>query len=1403
MESLATYIPKDRCQALARGEDLPERTRGAALFADISGFTPLTEALVKELGPRHGADELIRELNIVYGALIAEVHRHRGSVIGFSGDAITCWFDGDDGLRATACALAMQQGMSQFAQVQTPSGTSVSLAVKVAIAVGPVRRFLVGDPKIQVIDVLAGTTLDRMAKAEKQAKRGEVVLAPEASSQLLDRAEILEWRDEAETGRRFAVVAKLLCQVETAPGPDLPFPEGEISAGQLRPWLLPPVYERLRTGQDRFLAEIRPAVALFLRFAGLDYDRDDAAGEKLNAYIQWIQSILTRYEGYLLDITIGDKGSYLYAAFGAPLAHDDDPIRAVAAAIELRSPSPGMDYITRVQIGISRGRMRVGAAGSLTRRTYGVLGAEVNIAARLMSKAEPGQVLVSQRVANAAARSYHFRYLGPVELKGKQDPLPVYAVQDSRVPSRQRPATIFTHVLVGRDDELAQMQAVLASAVAGKGQVLRLEGAAGVGKSHLAAEFVERAMAEGIRVALGTCQNISQDISYYPWRQVFRALFGLAEGLREEDAGLAVSQQIARLEAAITDTNAGWLLRLPLLGDLVGLPIHDNETTAAFSPQLRQAALFALATEALQAWATHQPLLLMIEDAHWMDEASQRLTLAVGRAIASAPILLVLVHRPPVREDRPLFADLDRSPYCNHLRLGDLPSPGVALLVRNRLQGQPVTALALSLIQSLAQGNPFFTEEVVDALRESGSLCLQDDSTWTLSETIFKTLRAANCLVRDAASGEWALAPGAQVSDVDLGVPDSIEGVVLSRIDRLPEAHKLTLKVASVIGRTFEFDLLARSHPMDHAPEVLLEQIRVLEARDFTQLEEPPPRSLYMFKHNITQEVTYDTLLENQQRELHRAVGQALESLRSEAVEQLAYHYSRGDLRDKALCYLDKAARKAQRECANETALNYYNQALALEQRWEWVKGKAETLHVLGRRDEERAALVSLEQISEAPGFDTAYLWGQYHEAVGDYAQARVSVEQARIACAGLTDNKVGEARCLTQLGLIGRRQGDYEQAKDWYGQALELLQGKDTRFNEEAQALNGLGTVHRQQGDYDKAMVCYQRAWALSYTSGNRMGEAEAFNNLGVTAFYQCDFDQARTYHQQALEMRRSIGDRAGEGASLCNLAGAMRDAGDYGQAWDHLSAALAIQQAIGNRWDEANVWNGTGIIYLLVGDLPEARACFERGLKLSQELGDEAGQAYFLGNLGLVVRDQGNLAEAEKLLTEGLALAQKQAERHVIALFLSHLAIVSLLVGNLDQTVERANAALTMRRELDLTLWATADLTTLASAYLARGDTAQALDCARQALSILDGCGGEGPEYPHRDYYVCYQVLSASGQEEAARSALQSAYNLVMARAEKIIDPALRRSFLERVEVNREIVQDYEERGTMTTGR
>src|SRR5512147_211617 len=266
---------------------MADRVRGAALFADISGFTPLTEALANELRPQRGAEVLTANLNRVFHALISELDRFGGNVIFFSGDAITCWLDGDDGARATACGLAMQRTMAGVAEVVTPAGARMPLAMKVAVAVGAARRFLVGDPAVQRIDVLAGRLIDDLAQAEHHANKGEVVLDASALESLRDRVALREQRHD-DNGRTYGVVEAL---PETVPESAAPALAKPLADDVVQPWLLPAVYERLRSGHGEFLAELRPAYPVFLRFGGIDYDHDDDASEKLDGFIRHVQRV--------------------------------------------------------------------------------------------------------------------------------------------------------------------------------------------------------------------------------------------------------------------------------------------------------------------------------------------------------------------------------------------------------------------------------------------------------------------------------------------------------------------------------------------------------------------------------------------------------------------------------------------------------------------------------------------------------------------------------------------------------------------------------------------------------------------------------------------------------------------------------------------------------------------------------------------------------------------------------------------------------------------------------------------------------------------------------------------------------------------------------------------------------
>jgi predicted ATPase len=1499
VESLEVYIPPDRRLAIAREVSLPDRAYGAVLFADVSGFTPLTDALVRELGPRRGAEELPHQLNRVYNALIAEVDRYKGSVIFFSGDAITCWFDERDNplsggrggemkheenstfiphpspfilysasFQAVACALRMQQAMAQFAAVQTPSGATVSLTIKIAVTAGPVRRFLVGDPHIQYLDVLAGKTLDRMARLEQHARKGEILVAPEIVAQLGDRLRIAAWRkeDEAkakaeiESNQRFAVITGLIGPTSNLqPSNSLQFPsipsvpfsleELSLTEAQTRPWLLPPVYERLKAGRGRFLAELRMAIAFFISFKGLDYDQDDAAGDKLDAYIRWVQNILAHHEGYLLQLTIGDKGSYLYATFGAPLAHGDDASRAVAAALELQSLPPSLNFITDIQIGLSQGRMRVGAYGNQTRRTYGVLGSEVNMAARLMSRAKPGQILISKHVAEAAAKNFQFKYLATMPVKGRTEPIPIFEVTGRHASPLPRPTS-----LVGREKALTQLGQVLESVSAGAGQVLRIEGVASVGKSHLAADFIEQAISRGFQVARGFCQRPEQSITYGPWQQIFWTWFDLSDAPPlGENPAVWTAQQIAQVEAAIKDINPDWLPLLPLLGDLLGLPIPDNETTIIFVPLLRQGTLFALAMEMIKTWTHNQASLLIIDDAHWLDEASQGLLLALSRTIATVPILLTLVHRSSDHPHELLLPDLNQLPHYNHLNLHGKAEP-VAV---DRSQGQklavappaiPPTMIGRSAermlltgqLQALVRGNtagtviiegeagigksrlvadlleqaqaldvtyligggdaierstpyhawrPLFrqlfnldtrskantiarrtqvlsllpaapellrlapllnavlplslqennlTREMTGQVRadntcdlllnllqaavaQSPTLIILEDAhwldsaSWALTRLVSQQVRPVLLIIvsrpmadplpteyhqllqassvqqlrlealsseeiltlicqrlgvktlpqpitalilakaeghpffseelayalRDAGVIRIAEGECQPVSEVEafdaVTLPDTIEEVITSRIDRLSSPQQLILKVASVIGHTFLFDLLHDIHPIEVDKPHLLVYLDSLTQLDITRLDTPRPALTYTFRHVITREVAYNLMLFDQRRELHRTVAEWFEHTYADDLNPfyplLAYHWSQAigsqthgfAVVVKAIDYLEKAGEQALRSYANQEAVRFLSQAISI------LKAHFDEKEQGGEISSAPPAWRSALAVPRSPAKLRQSRWqrqlGEAYLGLGQLAESRNHLEQA-VALLGWSQS-AQRVRYVT--GLLG-----------------QVLR----------QVSHRLGPVNLVQGSLETKATLLEAARTYE-----RLGEIYYWSNETLPAIYAalCTLNLAERAGPSP-ELARAY-------ANMCLVAGfaSLRSLAD-----SYSRRAQAAAQEAQHQPALAWVLELTGVYAIGIGQWAKARDTLERGRLIAAELEDRRRWEECTTALTEVSYFQGKFADSLKLWPDIYASARQRSDTQAQSWGLAGQLRSCLALGELhtDQT-------------------------------------------------------------------------------------------------------------------------------------
>lgn len=895
-ELLVAFLAQDRRHALAQNVPLAERTEGTALFADVSGFTTLSEVLAEALGPERGAEEVARLLSDVFGSLIDQVDQFRGALIGFSGDAITCWFDQDRAARATTCALAMQQQMARFVALTVAGGRIVSLAMKVAVASGPAHRWLVGDRDISLLDVLAGATIARMATAETLAAPGEVVLDAASVALLGERVRVRAWRADPTTGDRCAVVAGLAGAVAPSPWPGLG--GATLDREQLRPFLLGSVLARLEHGQEAFLASLRPTVALFLRFDGIDYDRPPAR-DQLDAFIRWVEPVVASSGGSLLHLTIGDKGSYLLAGFGVPRAHGDDTLRAVGAALQLRRPPRDLSYVRGIQIGIGEGRAWSGAFGGPTRLTYDVLGDVVNLAARLMQAARPGQILLNAGAAQAVRPRYAVVRLPPISVKGKAEPVEVWALRGARRGARdllREPRARLR--LVGRAAELAELDRRIALALAGQGQVVGVTGEPGIGKSRLVAEAVRRATAAGMLGYGGEAQATGTATAYLAWRPIWRRFFRF-------DQGAPLPARLSTLERSLAEIDPALMPYLPLLGPALGVMLPDNDVTAVLDARARRPLLERVLTACVQARARTTPMLIVIEDAHWLDSLSRELLDSIGRAAAALPVLLLVTYRPFTDERGEGLAVAGQTNFAE-LRLGDLQADEAERLIRRKL-GQAfgdaqrhVPRAVLDRLTARAHGNPFYIEELLNFLRDR------------------------RIDPRDTSSPE------------QLDLPDSLRSLILSRIDGLTEEQQSVVKVASVIGRLFRSSWLWGAHPDLGQPEHVRADLDALSRLDLTPLDTPEPEPTYLFKHVITQETAYESLAYGSRMALHERLGLFLErqsgGMESPPVDLLAYHFGRSPNREKTLLYAGQAGELAVRNGAYREATQYLGRALELVQ---------------------------------------------------------------------------------------------------------------------------------------------------------------------------------------------------------------------------------------------------------------------------------------------------------------------------------------------------------------------------------------------------------------------------------------------------------------------------------------
>lgn len=1262
--AISTYLPRHLvAHQVAVDADGPwlEWVDGSLLFADVSGSTALAERLTI-LG-REGIEIVTRTLNDFFDTMIAVIQADGGDLLTFGGDALLVFFGGPDhAYVATRAARALLERLAGFERT-VPGIGAFPLNMRIGVESGRVALASAGQPGSLRYSAL-GSIVNSVARAEGYGSQGELIVGPQTWARISADAEGVE----REAGyvlvhglrSRPAAPSPLPRDEPITVAPDQAIPLLVRQLDRISPYLPAGLLARILADpqRPRIEADLRPVTVLFAQVLGLgplvETLTPDQAARLLDAFLRPMQDAVERFGGVINKLDLADEGDKLLAIFGAPVAYEDHAERAARAALAMQAALADIacadqGVALELRIGLNTGPVFAGNVGTAERKEYTVMGDAVNVAARVMARAAWGEVWCSAATATAISARLVCVDRGAATVKGKSEPLNLLRIVGER--DMQPARELFDTPLVGRQAELAWLRERLTAARAGQGRVARVNGEAGVGKSRLCVELLAQARAEGVRVLHVCCLSYASNTPYAPWSDWLKELCGIVSG--DDQAARA-----AKLGATLSALGGDALEWLPLLADLVRLDVEETVLTRALDPQQRQTRRFELIADLLRTAARAAPagLLALFEDLHWADPASLDLWQYVAARVGDLPVLLLGLHRPQ-------FAWEERAPdEADLLELSELSPADSEALLDTRLHGGDLPLALRRQIVARAAGNPLFLEELLHAVLSSNGD----------ADTVVAALDE---------------------------LPDSLNGLLLARIDRLDENSRALLRVASVIGQRFPFGVLQSIHPADQ--RALLRLLGHLDNQALTLLEREAPERVHTFRHALMQEVVYQSLLYSRRRELHRRIGEYLErryaddmaALRTRYTPAragydlfrdqrdplpperpaqantsvlflLAHHYRLSDQPEKAITYLLLAGHAARAAYANDEAIQYYRWTLELlhdhpadPRTWEARESLGDVLCTIGdyaaALTEHAAILASDDPAAGAPlppavAAEAHRSRGYALEKQGQYAPALEELIRAeRVAQARLDAvPPLLIAAVCADMSLVLMRRGEYDQALEVGASGLSKVR-PDRRSREDeriaARLHTQIGTIHGMRGDYVQARFHFENALAIQDQIDNFYGSSVLHNNIGYLWQLQSDYEQALEHYTLAEEMARRISAKYVLSSAYLNAAYAAYCLGQYARAETGCQAALQLCQEMDEQDGIAQVYDLLGMVAYSRGDYSAARVAYDQALAIQRAIGGSYQEGSTLANIANVDSAEGRVQAAIATAEQALAIGEQ----------------------------------------------------------------------------------------------------------------------------------------------------------------
>jgi class 3 adenylate cyclase/predicted ATPase len=1000
----------------------------------------------------------------------------------------------------------------------------------------------------------------------------------------------------------------------------------------------------------------------------------EAVVKKVNECFRMVTDAVYRYEGSI-NRFIGDC---VLAFFGAPLSHENDPERAVRAALEMREAVSGLGL--SISVGINTGMTYFGPIGTERHLEVSAYGPDVNLAKRLEDAAKPRQILVGAGTHRLTRKTFDYARLEPISVKGVEGPVSVYeAMGVAERPEKLRGIEGLRARMIGREREFAELKEAADQWFLGHGQMVSVIGEAGIGKSRLVAELREYLATRQFRCLEGRCISIGQPISYWPFLDMLRSYFGLSH----QDSEAELARKVTEAVTGLFPQKANGIL--PFLGRLLSLRFGNELDTKLdhFTPeQVRHQTMMRL-RDLFETLARKEPLLLVLEDLHWADDLSLDLISLLMDSLATSQLMLLCVYRPE-REHRcwqlSSLAQRKAPESYTEIPLKQLTRQESRELVEELLTIENLPEGVKGMILRKSEGNPFFIEEVIRSLIDR-DLVYREGEGWKAR---------------------------AGISDID--VPDTIQGVVLARVDRLQAEAKTVLQCASVIGRLFKYRLLEQLSRQEMNLDRYLNEF---ENKDLVYEERTVPEVEYTFKHAFTQEATYRGILEKRRREFHLEVAREMERLYGdrleECYEELAHHYSKSDDAEKAVEYLQKAGDKAVRASAYEDAITSFRKGIGLT-------GALGDKTVCARREADLQRALGWALISSrghaAP------------EAGQACSRARELFEQ------------VGDSRqlfwALFGLDVYHLNRAEYDKEREAGERCIELAQQEgDAGMIACAHLQMGLGLCCR--GEMVEALAHCDRALSLYDPHRDSPQRYVMQWEPGVAAR---DVKSLALwplgYADRALDASRKAVERARELSHPFTLAGAL--------LWDGLMHHLSgLVEPARRQLTEAaqlsaemhfSTWLAISII--LLGSCEARTGQAEGGIaRLSKGLSDFAAQgmrcwwSYYQALLAEAYGKSGQVEKGLELLADALGFVEERGEGIFEAELLRIRSELLLMQGDAEDLAEASfRKAIDVARRQQAKSWELRATTSLSRLLQKQGRT----DEARRMLGDIYNWFTEG---------------------------------------------------------------------------